>query len=538
MIKNYFFLSRLSYELKKKIQGCTIIDSFTQQKDKLEIVLFNEQKFILEFCVNHTIPFIQINEFFNRRKRNSKTIFSQIVNLKFSDVFIAKNDRVLLFQIENEISLFFTIRGKFTNIYLLAGDDFYSFKKIPDEDLEKIKNEFLSLEFIPPLTQPEFSQEDYALSFDELKRKYPFLSKEIFSEELKEKKISLELLLREINNIFYDDLYILNNLKNNELKIFTARSNSFTFERINKYNSAIETTKNFLILLDQNQRFINLFNLTSKHIDKELNYLKKKKENLQSRIRTGNNEAVYRKLGELLLINKSELKTGMNEITVQDIYSDNCPITIQLNTKLNPSQNIEYYFDKAKDEKLFFERINKILPEIERKITRLENAKNQLNTCESFNSLNSIMAEAGIKMKTKINKQKEPKIKLKQYVIENKYSVFVGRDNKSNDLLTLKFAKQNDFWFHARSVAGSHVVLRIDNKNDVVPKSILKKAASIAAFHSKAKNSSLIPVSYTFKKYVIKKKGMDVGQVALLKENTLLVKPEIPDDTILVEQDK
>jgi len=97
-------------------------------------------------------------------------------------------------------------------------------------------------------------------------------------------------------------------------------------------------------------------------------------------------------------------------------------------------------------------------------------------------------------------------------------------------LLTTRFAKQNDFWFHARSVSGSHVVLRVENTKDVVPKSILKKVASLTAYHSKAKTAGVVPVSYTFKKYVIKRKGQPPGQVSLLKEEVLLVKPEIPGD--------
>ncbi|MBT8378807.1 MAG: DUF814 domain-containing protein, partial [Ignavibacteria bacterium] len=106
-----------------------------------------------------------------------------------------------------------------------------------------------------------------------------------------------------------------------------------------------------------------------------------------------------------------------------------------------------------------------------------------------------------------------------------------------NDLLTTKFAKQNDLWFHARSVSGSHVVLRVENTKEAVPKNILKKTASLAAYHSKAKTAGTVPVAYTFKKYVVKKKGDPVGTVHLLREDVLLVKPEIPKDCEYVDKD-
>ncbi|MCZ7613012.1 MAG: NFACT RNA binding domain-containing protein [Ignavibacteriaceae bacterium] len=136
------------------------------------------------------------------------------------------------------------------------------------------------------------------------------------------------------------------------------------------------------------------------------------------------------------------------------------------------------------------------------------------------------------KLRIKSVQEKEAKddlsLRFKHYVIEGKYDLYVGKDSKNNDLLTTKFAKQNDYWFHARGASGSHAVLRIHNTKEPVPKSVLKKSASIAAFHSKAKTAGIVPVAFTFKKYVVKKKGDPVGTVHLLREDVLLVKPEIP----------
>ena len=107
---------------------------------------------------------------------------------------------------------------------------------------------------------------------------------------------------------------------------------------------------------------------------------------------------------------------------------------------------------------------------------------------------------------------------------------------QSNDYLSIKFANQNDYWFHARGLPGSHVVLRVENTKEGIPKDIIKKAASLAAFYSKAKTASAAPVSYTFAKFVHKKKGMETGKVLLQKENTLLVKPGIPKNCVLVNE--
>ena len=129
------------------------------------------------------------------------------------------------------------------------------------------------------------------------------------------------------------------------------------------------------------------------------------------------------------------------------------------------------------------------------------------------------------------------KNKFRQFILYDKYLIFVGKNSKNNDELTTSFAKQNDYWFHARSVSGSHVVLRYDKSHGEIQKILLEKTASLAAFYSKAKTSGLVPVSYTQKKYVIKRKGMEPGKVYLLKEKVLIVKPEIPKECKLVTEE-
>ena len=129
---------------------------------------------------------------------------------------------------------------------------------------------------------------------------------------------------------------------------------------------------------------------------------------------------------------------------------------------------------------------------------------------------------------------KKDKSSFRHFLVGGRYHIFVGKDSKNNDLLTTQFAKQNDFWFHARSVSGSHVVLRVENTKEVIPKNILQKAASVAAYYSKAKTSKLVPVTYTLKKYVSKNSRHEPGQVTVTKETVLLVKPEIPKDCEMI----
>jgi len=162
-------------------------------------------------------------------------------------------------------------------------------------------------------------------------------------------------------------------------------------------------------------------------------------------------------------------------------------------------------------------------------MNRLNEIKNQIQGDLAHSELEAISNKLKIN-RTAGNSKMEERTSFKHYILHGQYHVFVGKDSRNNDELTTQFAKQNDLWFHARGVAGSHVVLRVDNTKEAVPKNIIKEAAALAAYYSKAKTSGMAPVSYTFRKYVHKKKGLDPGQVILSKESVVLVKPEIPKE--------
>jgi len=181
-----------------------------------------------------------------------------------------------------------------------------------------------------------------------------------------------------------------------------------------------------------------------------------------------------------------------------------------LNAKFSPQQNVNFYFDKAKSEKIEFEKSKQIYEESLNYYNKLKSAQLELEQELTEDKLKEIKKDLNIKRNQKMIDDKKEKLPFRHFLIQNKYHFYIGKDSKSNDQLTTKFAKQNDYWFHARSVAGSHGVLRIDNTKEAVPKNILEK-------------------------YVVKNSRHEPGQVTVLKEKVLLVKPEIPTDCEFIE---
>ena len=106
--------------------------------------------------------------------------------------------------------------------------------------------------------------------------------------------------------------------------------------------------------------------------------------------------------------------------------------------------------------------------------------------------------------------------------------MLAGRTEADNDRLSLKLARANDWWFHVRGISGSHVVLRARD-DDEPDRATLRAAASIAAYHSKARRGGTVPVSCTRAKFVTKPRGAETGTVQIRKETVLKVRPGLPE---------
>ena len=126
-------------------------------------------------------------------------------------------------------------------------------------------------------------------------------------------------------------------------------------------------------------------------------------------------------------------------------------------------------------------------------------------------------------------------MRLIEYMLPGPWRVLVGRTERDNDYLSLKVAKANDWWFHIRGMSGSHVVLRVPSGQNP-PRETLKAAASIAAYHSKAREAGVVAVSCTRAQYVTKPRGAKPGTVQIRKESVLKVRPVLCD-TVIAESE-
>jgi len=531
MFNNYFILNKLVTELNRELQGYKITRAFSFEKEKMTFILSNDSdESTLEISVNPGFPFLILKRKISIPKRNLVDFFNALLPLNIISVEIADNDRIIRIQTDKS-SLYFAIRGKFTNMYLIYGDsEIESFKKSDKKIKENFRQEVFKCRFISGFNNLKI--EDESIDQYSIRKKYPVIGKDIINEA--------NLRLENAGNLSKDILTgIIREIKENKPALFIDEDtgdvnlgiesfNVFPFTRKKIFDRLIDAYNNFLIEKFSRESIFDKKKIIEKHLERELNKISGKLNDVRAHLLRTSREEEYKKKADILLININKLSKGREKIELPDLYDENVSVTIKLDPKLSSKQNVDLYFEKARNEKIKIEKMKALFSELNIKFSELSKIKAEYLNAESVVSIDSIMKELKIKQEVQKKSEEDIKSKFRHYIIDGKYNVYVGKDSKSNDLLTMKFARQNDYWFHARSVSGSHVVLKNEYPKEGIPKNILKSAASIAAYHSKAKTSGMVPVSYTQKKYVTKKKGMDPGKVALLREDVLIVKPEIP----------
>ena len=263
--------------------------------------------------------------------------------------------------------------------------------------------------------------------------------------------------------------------------------------------------------------------------------LSDKLKNIDSKLKECSKIETYKLYGELITSNLYRIPNYNQEnITLENYYDNNNPISIPLDSTISPSANAKKFFKKYRKLQNTVYIIEKQKEAIKLELDYLDSIVYEINNCANLDELEAIIAEisedygiSNVKKDESTKKTKKPVANMPtEYKIDG-YTILVGKNNKQNDNLTCKIAKKNDLWFHTKDIHGSHVVLRID-KNKKATDSIIYKCATIAAYYSKAKLSQNVPVDYTFIKYVRKPNGAKPGMVIYTDNKTLYVNPKSP----------
>lgn len=235
----------------------------------------------------------------------------------------------------------------------------------------------------------------------------------------------------------------------------------------------------------------------------------------------------YRIYGELLNTYGYGLKEGAKELVAQNYYTNEM-VTIPLDRNLSASENAKKYFDRYGKQKRTFEALTTLIRETENEIRHLESISTSLDIALSEDDLVQIkeeLTEFGYIKKRRGDKKAKVKSKPFHYVSSDGFHMYVGKNNYQNDELTFKFATGNDWWFHAKGMPGSHVVVKTEGKE--LPDSTFEEAGRLAGFYSKGRGSEKVEIDYLQKKNVKKPGKSAPGFVVYYTNYSLTIQPDI-----------
>ncbi len=286
--------------------------------------------------------------------------------------------------------------------------------------------------------------------------------------------------------------------------------------------SACEMQQTVTEQVDEEKTVINAVKRGIKRLEKKLS-------NIEKDISEAANYEHYKKLGELLKINFDAIKRGMTTLKVDDIYADSGDsITIELDPSLSPNDNAESYFKRYRKGREGLELLTRRLQITGEELAELQNIETDLEA--NFDSARSRYEQeiAALLPREASKDEITPRLPYRDYTLSTGLRIFVGRDGSDNDRTTFDFARPYELWFHTQQCAGSHVVMKFPNKNFEPSKREIEETAAIAAYFSKARKDSLVPVLYTPRKYVRKPRKAKPGLVTVEREKSVMVEPQKP----------
>lgn len=371
----------------------------------------------------------------------------------------------------------------------------------------------------------------------------PILAREWASYATKGLELNIEDITQEIMDRL---IFIIGNTKksllemNNNYTVVKSKEGmlkDFSFIRINQYgtlmytsemDSAFETLDYFYTERDNiarlKQRANDLFKLlvnTSGRITKRIVNQKEELEKCKDKDR-------LKLMGDLISANIYRINKGDESVLLENFYNENYPtLKIKLDINMSPARNAQKYYSEYRKAGTAEKKLAEQIKFGEEELNYIDSVFDALTRASTENEIAELrleLAEQGYirygKMKGRIPKALPPL----EFASSDGYTIFVGRNNKQNDKLSMRIADKTDIWLHTQNITGSHVI--IITNGEVPPDNTIEEAAIIAAYHSKAKNSSQVPVDYTLARYVKKPNGAKPGMVVFTNNTTVYVQPD------------
>lgn len=560
------YLHSLVHDLKKSVLNAKIDKINQPEKDEI-ILTFRKDRKNLKLLISASSKFPRIH-FTNTNKVNplkastfTMVLRKYLVGGKITSLQQLNGDRILKLNIESTDELGFDskyfliieIMGRHSNITLIRERDNKVMECIKHitPDINSFRVLYPGVNYVYPPASSRLNPFDF--TFENLKEYFSnndiSIDESIFTNLFTgiSKPLSFNLytsMLKANENISINEIYsfmnnFISSLPNNfSYRIYKTdslykdfycvplKSLESTYSVL-EFDNPSDVLEEFFFMRDKQERLnsksIDLQRLIQTNIDR----CNKKSKKLYTMLEECEEKDNYKIKGDLLTSYIYTLKKGDKEAKVLNFYNEEEEyLTIPLDENKSPSENIQAFYKKYNKYKKSEESALFQLEQNEIELEYLNSVLTNIQNCDNYVEINDIrneLIETGYIKFKKNNKngKKDKASKPLHFVSSDGIDIFVGKNNIQNDYLSLKFANNNHLWFHTKNIPGSHVIVSSSN----VPDRTIEEAAILAAFYSKAKNSTKVPVDYTLVKNLKKPNGSKPGMVIYHTNYTLYTEP-------------
>jgi len=548
MISNYYTLSLIARDLNLQLEGATIEEIFSQNKN--ELVVAASGHFLLLSCdpsSNHAY----LRSSCPRAKRNTVDLFPRLLGGVIRSVSLHSADRELTISTDKPDQLLVRLYGSRANVLLVDSrrkvlDSFLRSKEVIASKAEEV---------FPPRPFPndagafqaQLSSIGHLSAFAALKTMAPLMGSLLIRElffrcGLDEHAAAAEITDAQAQNLFDRARQLLHELNDSPFpRIYKEGEHPVRFAIVElqqlrgleaeRFESVHQAIRVFLSSSHRDRSFHAERDRVIAKMKSEKDRIERTTAKISSEEQESSTRAMRSELsGKLLMAHLHMVKKGDATLRVENVFSPaHEEVEIVLDLNLSPAKNAERYFARARkarqsldDQSTHKEEYRDRYDEVLRLLRMLE----QVQTSEQWKEFSDAHGPAA-GVRAPGVKEKEP-VPFRVFTVDGGFEVWAGKSSENNDLLTTRHARPNDLWFHARGAGGSHVVLRVGTGKGEISRKAKEQAASVAAYYSKMKNSGLVPVAMTEKKYVHKRKGTPAGTVMVERETVLLVPPQLP----------
>lgn len=567
-------ISNLTYELNTNLVGGRISKISMPEDNELIFTIKNNAKtYRLLVSASASLPLVYLTDV-NKPAPKVAPAFLMLLRkyigtAKINDIFQMGLERILCFELEhlNELGdlshkrMYIEIMGKHSNIIFTDENN-----KIIDS-IKRISANMSSLREVLPGREyflPEELKKNDLLNtglkefIDILKSKeYPLVKSVYMNFAGISPLIAEEIILRasllsqapstSLSELEYTHLFhtIQNLLEDINAHNFTPNiiykgEEAIEFSSINLYSyegkeykreSFDSVSKMLYDFYSSRETFVLNRQKSSdlrRIVNTALERASKKYDLQEKQLQDADKKDIYRVYGDLLNTYGYSLKGGESSFTTENFYDDNKEITIPLDKNKSAKENAKKYYDKyaklSRTTKALSEEILKTKNDIEH-LQSIQTALEVSSDDESLSQIRQELVDFGyIKKHSSAKKQKIASHPY-HYISSDGYDIYVGKNNYQNEELTFKVATGNDWWFHAKGIPGSHVILKSTNEEEL-PDRAYEEAAALAAFYSKAKDADKVEVDYIQKKNIKKVAGAAPGFVIYHSNWSMVATPK------------